>query len=194
MVQGKTVSVLVLLLSLLISIFSLIYAYCFLELNVNDWIALGSLLLLGWIFMLSSLGEILKVLRQPKLKIVRSYVDIKNEGTTGEFKDVYCVIENAGGEKATDCEIEVTVENHNSYCLGCGTFDLKPDKKKPIRFQQIIKSTGKTSDTSEKSPTLIIGHVYECEVTFYGKNFRKKTRHLKLDLSSWENVGIILDC
>jgi len=193
MVQGKTVSVIVLLTSLLISIFSLVYVYCFLELNINDWIALVSLLLLGWIFMLSGLGEILKVLRQSKLKIVRSYVEVKNEGTKGEFKDVYCVIENVGSEKATDCEIEVTVENHNSYCLRGSHFDLKPDKKEPIRFQQIVKSTGKTSDTSEKSPTLSIGHVYECEVTFYGKNFRKKTHHLKLDLSSWEKVGIILD-
>jgi len=147
-------------------------------LEVADWIPLISLLVFAGVFMISGLGEILKVLRQPKLKIVRSYVDVKSEGTTG----------------ATDCEIEVTVENHSSYCLRGGTFDLKPDKKKPIRFQQIIKSTGKTSDASEKSPILSIGHVYECEVTFYGKNFRKKTHHLKLDLSSWETVGIILDC
>jgi len=194
MVQGKTVSIIILLISLLISIFTLVYVHYFLELNINDWIALVSLLLLGWIFMLSGLGEILKVLRHPKLKIVDSDVKVEKKGTEGEYKDVFFIIQNVGGEEAVGCDVWVEVENHNSYRLSGVPFSLVIDKKRPIHFQRVIKGNIKTSPLSENSPILDIGKVYDCRVRFYG-NFRdKKIHQFKLDLSSWENIGIILDC
>ncbi len=194
MVQGRIVAIISLVAYFIISITTIIYAYYCLNLEVSVWIPLISLLVFAGVFMLSGLGEILKVLRHPKLKIVDYNVNVEKKDTEGEYKDIFFIIQNVGGEEAVGCEIWMTVENYDSYRLRGVPFPLVIDKKESIHFQRVIKNTRKTSLLSRKYPILDMGKVYDCKVRFYG-NFRDKKFHqFKLDLSSWENIGIILDC
>lgn len=202
MVQGKTIFVIVVeSVYLTISIIASIYAYYYLPLELNDWIALISLLVFVGIFVLNGLSEILKVLSRPKLKIVDGNVKVHNEGSEGEFKDFICIIRNVGGEEARDCKIKVKVKEvwQDFYCLPEVPFDIYPDDKRSKFLSQIIKREGKMfirgTRKTTKHPPLQMGQVYTLEIRFYGRNFKDKKVHtLRLDLSSWKSIGIKLDC
>jgi hypothetical protein len=145
--------------------------------------------------MLEGLGQILKTLKQPKLKVVQSYVKLENEGTEGEYKDIYLMLRNIGHDQASDFQIMAEVKGisksayYITHNLSLGTF---PDK--PILFQRIIKSTQKTQSLSDGSPILAIGKVYEYRIWFCGGNLDKRSQRLMLNLSSWEDIGVRLDC
>jgi hypothetical protein len=142
-------------------------------------------------------NAIARILKEPRLRIIGSRKEPHNEGSEGEFLDLYLTIKNTGGEQANDCDVyaEVKGVSKNPYCITHMPFSLKAGDSTEIHFQQIIKSEQKARSLSNKSPTLDKGRTYEYEITFFGANFKDEKKHrLKLDLSSWKNIGVILDC
>jgi hypothetical protein len=171
------------------------YAYYYLLLDAAGWIQLFILLVALGVFMLEGLGQILKTLKQPKLKIVQSYVKPENEGAEGEYKDIYLMVRNIGHDQAIDFQIMAEAKGiskspyYIAHNLSLGTF---PDKH--ILFQRIIKSTQETQSLSDGSPILAIGKVYEYKIWFCGGNLDKRSQRLMLNLSSWEGIAVRLDC
>lgn len=195
MVQGKHISILVVLSYLTAVVATILYLYHFTE--FADWVGLVSILLLVGIFMLDGLAHILKVLKQPKLKILNPHVKTQNKGTRHEFKDVYFDVWNDSGQEAIEIQIKVKVKElwQDFYLLPPRYVDLIPDGRKTFHLCQPIKSEEKVIIGGIRNLPLDRGQIYEVDIRLYGRNFRdRKTRRLKLDLSSWENIGIILDC
>lgn len=164
--------------------------------NFSDWLALVSLFLSGGIVLGYGLNAILKMLGQPRMKIVGSKIESHNVGTEGEFKDVYLLVKNVGGKEAIDCLIKAKIRgmSQESYYLIGTPFSLKAGDDRSVHFQQVIKNEQKVRPLSEKASIMDRGNVYEYEINFYGNFKDEKTHRLKLDLSSWENIRIILDC
>lgn len=171
------------------------FAYLFFYTSFSDWWPLISLLPAG-VLILSGLNALLKRLGRPKLKIVRSKIEPQNEGTEGEYKDLYLIVQNVGGEEAIDCLVKANVKSMSQepyYVVGV-PFSLNAGNEKNIRFQQVIKSEQKVQPISEKGPIMDRGNIYEYEIYFYGNFKDTKAHRLRLDLTSWENIGVILDC
>ena len=80
------------------------------------------------------------------------------------------------------------------YYLQEMPFSLKAGNDTEIHFQQIIKSEQKVRSLSKKAPAIDRGHIYEYEIRFYGNFKDDKAHKLTLDLSSWESIGVTLDC
>jgi hypothetical protein len=142
-------------------------------------------------------NAIARMLKEPRLRIVDSIRQLHKEGSEGEFMDISLVIKNTGGERADDCIVYAKVKcvSENPYNISGVPFSLNAGDQKKIRFLQIIKSEQQVRSLSGNSPTLDKGKLYEYEITFSGANFKDEKKHrLKLDLSSWENIGVILDC
>jgi len=201
MVQEKSVTLITLLAYFLVLACTIAYAYYNLALDAGNWIQLFILLIALGVFMLEGLGQILRALKQSKLKIIDSRTETRNKGTEGEFKDIYFVIENVGGQQAEDCKIKTKVKRawQDSCSLSSGILDIYPHDKKDIRLCQVVKSSREVeilcTCKDEKFPPLEIGETYEIEIEFYCRNFNdQKIHRLKLDLSSWNNIGIRLDC
>lgn len=195
MVQGKHISILVVLSYLTAIIATILYLYYYTE--FADWLGLVSALLLVGIFMLEGLGQVLTALKQPKLKILNPQVKTRNKNTRGEFKDVCFDVWNDSGQEAIETKIKIKVKElwQDFYLLPPRYNDLIPDGKMTFHLCQPIKSEEKVIIGDRKELPLDRGKIYELDMRFYGRNFRdRKTHRLKLDLSSWESIGIILDC
>lgn len=164
----------------------------------SDWLALFALVVSGVIATERIAQWLSKIGEEPRLKIIGSRRESHNEGSEGEYIDIYLLIKNVGGARADDCNIHAMVKGvtKNSFYLNHMPFSLDAnDEREGIHFQQIIKSGHNTSALTEKSPKLEMGRIYEYEITFSGANFKDTKKHkLKLDLSSWENIKVILDC
>jgi len=158
--------------------------------------ALSSLLVLGVSVLRYGLKALLKMLERPKLKIVRSKIESQYVGVAGEYKDLYLIVQNVGGQEAIDCLVKANVKSMSQepyYVVGV-PFSLNAGNEKNIRFQQVIKSEQKVQPISEKGPIMDRGNIYEYEIYFYGNFKDTKAHRLRLDLTSWENIGVILDC
>lgn len=196
MVQARTVWIIALVSYLVVFITILTYAQS-LKLLTGDWIQLFLLLVAVGVLMFNFVGQILKALKQPKLKILNPQVKIQSKGTQGEFKDVDFDVWNDAGQEAIEIQIKVKVKGlwQDFYLLPPRYNDIIPDGRRTFRLCQPIKSEEKVVIGNRKNLPLDRGKMYDIEIRFYGKNFRdRKTHRLKLDLSSWENIGIILDC
>jgi hypothetical protein len=187
MVQGKTVSLAVLLLYLSILIIIPFYAYYYW--NLVDWIPLLSLLVLGGILLFEGLNQILKIMNQPKLKIGNFKIVVCNEGKEGEYKNLYLIIKNVGGEES-DYSIKVLVEGGKQelHSLSQPDITIVPDQELNILLSTAVKTSGIVPIGSNE---LDFGKTYTLGIRFYGNNFKDtKIHRLKLDLSSWENINI----
>lgn len=143
------------------------------------------------------LSAIARMLKEPRLKIVGFSKVVHNEDSEGEFIDLYFTVKNTGGDRAEDCEIRAKVKSISKdfYYVTHMPFSLNAGIDTKIYFQQIIKNEQRTRSLSKNSPILEIGKIYEYEIRFSGVNFKDEKKHkLKLDLSSWENIEVILDC
>lgn len=195
MVQGRTVTIICLLAYCIISVSVLFYANSFWTLTVGEWIALITLMVFAGVFVLEGLNLILKQVDKPKIKIEGTRVEIHNEDTEGAFKDLYFDIWNEGGQQASDSKVKVKVKGVWVDLLWSFPMDLYPDDKKSVHLCQVIKSDEKVKIGGRSDTSLDRGKVYTLDMRFYGRNFKdRKSHRLKLDLSSWENIGIILDC
>lgn len=195
MVQGRTVTIICLLAYCIISVGVLFYANSFWTLTVGEWIALITLMVFAGVFVLEGLNLILKQVDKPKIKIEGARVEIHNEGTEGAFKDLYFDIWNEGGQQASDSKVKVKVKGVWVDLLASFPMDLYPDDKKSVHLCQVIKSDEKVKIGGRSDSSLDRGQAYTLDMRFYGRNFKdRKSHRLKLDLSSWENIGIILDC
>jgi hypothetical protein len=206
-IQGKIVSITVLLAYLLLTITTLIYAHCFLALNIANWIALISLLIFGGIFLLEGLGQILKILHEPRLKIkIKNHgIDVHNVGSEHEAKYLYFVVRNEGREEARGCRITVRVKGfwdnfevlNPNFPSKSERFDVDPADERLIHLCNVSKKHGTTTviniENFGKNSALTKG-IYQLELRVSGKNLiDKKVHQLTLDLSLWENIGIKLD-
>jgi hypothetical protein len=136
------------------------------------------------------------MLKEPRLRIVGSRREPHNEGSAGEFIDLYLTIKNTGGTRVDDCDMQAEVKgvSKNPYHVAFIPF-LNAGYEKEIRFLQIIRSEQKARPSSKSCPTLDRGRIYDYEITFFGANFKDEKKHrLKLDLTSWENIKVIFDC
>ncbi len=165
--------------------------------NFLGWLALLLAVFSGVIPVERLAVRFAKMLKEPRLRIVSSSRVLREEGSEGEYLDIYLLIKNTGGTKATDCDIQAVVKGvtHNSFFLNNNPFSLKANGEEKLHFQQIIKSEHRTRALTEERPKLEMGRIYEYEITFSGANLEDKKKHtLKLDLSSWENINVILAC
>ena len=186
-------------LAILVCLTSIIAFVVYLHLytSFSDWLALAALILSGVIVMERISSAIARILKEPHLRIVDSRREVRNEGSAGELMDLYLTIKNSGGTQAEDCNMQAEVKGvlTHPYRITPMPFSLNAGDRKEIHFQQIIKSEQKVRSLSNKSPTLNRGRIYEYEITFFGANFKDEKKHkLKLDLTSWDNLGVILDC
>ena len=148
--------------------------------------------------MLSGLGEILRVLHEPRLKIERVYVNLYNEGLENEIKNLCFIVKNNGKEEAQDCKIEFEMDDKN-FIWHIG--NIYPDDTKPFTISSVENKTDYVliytdiRDEGERSSIkLEKGKIYKLTIMFKGKNFGRKVFNLRLDFSSWENVGIKSNC
>ena len=163
----------------------------------SDWLALSALMFSGVIATERIAEWLANLLKEPRLKVVSSRKDLQYEGSAGEFLNIYLLIKNVGGARAEDCDIQAVVKGvtKNPYFVNLEYISLNPKITKEILFQQIVKSKHKTQVSTKGSPELELGRVYEFKLTFSGSNLEdNKNQTLKLDLSSWENIKVILDC
>lgn len=175
----------------------MVILYLFSYTNFSEWLALSSLILSGVIVVEKIADWLAKMMKEPRLRIVGSSRMLHGEGSEGEYLDIYLLIKNTGGEKADDCDIQAVVKGvtKESFFLNHVPFSLNAGNKKEIHFQQIIKNEHKTRALMDKSPNLGMGRIFEYEITFSGANLEDKKKHrLKLDLSSWENIKVVIDC
>lgn len=194
MTNGKLILVAILLYFTVVITF-IVYLLFYTE--FSDWLVLASLFLSGVIILGYGLNAILKMLGQPKLKIIGSKIESCKVDTEGEYKDVYFLVKNVGGQEAIDCLIRAKVKDTSEtpYYVVRTPFSLQAGNDRPIHFQQVIKSEQKIRPLSNKNPTLDRGRIYDYEITFFSANFKDEKKHrLKLDLTSWENIKVILDC
>ena len=132
---------------------------------------------------------------KPKLKIESSRVEIHNGGTEGKFKDLYFSVRNVGGEEARDCVFEIRVKGlWRDFCSMQHTKDIYPDKKETFHLCQIVKTDESMVIGGRRNLPLDRGKAYTLEIRFFGRNFKDREIHiLRLDFSSWEDIGIELD-
>jgi hypothetical protein len=204
MVQRKIVSFLFLLSYLVVSVAIILYLYCYTQ--FTDWVGLISLLLFGGLFVLEGLGQILKILRDPRLKIMGSGVKTDYVDTKDEFKDVYFVVVNEGKREAQGCRVKVKIKGISddfevlklNFPSDDGRFNIEPNERKPVSLCHVEKKGLRVSIPIVEHPysrVLEKGQNYQLQFLFFGKNIEDRQVHrLRLDLSSWENVGIRLDC
>jgi len=170
-------------------------AYLFPYMSFSYWLALSSLLVLGVSVLRYGLKALLKMLERPKLKIVRSKIESQHVGAAGEYKDLYLIVQNVGGQEAIDCQVKAKVRgSQEPYYVAGVPFSLEAHNEKSIRFQQVIKSEQKVQPNFGRGPIMDRGNIYEYEIYFYGNFKDTKAHRLRLDLTSWENIGVILDC
>lgn len=164
--------------------------------SFSDWLVLASLILSGVLILGYGLNALLKMLGEPKLKIVRSKIEPYHKGTEGEYKDLYLIVKNIGGKEAIDCQIKAKARgmSQEPYYVTGVPFSLNAGNEKSIRFQQVIKSEQKVQPNFGRGPIMERGKVYEYETNFYGNFKDTKAHRLKLDLTSWENIRVVLDC
>jgi len=213
MVQGRTLSIVVWLTYLPISIIIALYLYFYTK--FTDWIGLISLLVFGGVFVLNGLGQVLKALREPRLKIKNPRVDVENENTKHEIKNLIFDIKNNGKTAARVVKVRVKVKGiwddfqeivNPTFPTTSETFDVIPNDPKCIRLGQITKERPKVCEiytrnlrakgiSLKNNPILKEGKAYQLEICLFGDNFsNKKTYRLILDFSSWNKIGIKLDC
>jgi hypothetical protein len=192
----KNTIILVIIL-LYLAFVGMVVAYLLYYTDFSGWLTLLSVILTGVVIMERFADRLSKILKEPRLKVIDSRRKSHGEGSEGEYLDIYLIIKNTGGEWAEDCKVYAKVKHisENSYNISGVPFSLNAGDSKEIHFLRIIKSEHKTRDLTGGTPTLDRGKIYEYEITFSGANFEAKKKHrLKLDLSSWENIKVILDC
>jgi len=201
MVQDKTIVKFVSLAYLGLSLALVICCYLFLNWR-GELVMLIIALVGGFFVMLSGLGYVLKILSAPDFIIKNPRVDPYDVGTKDEFKDVLFKIRNKGKTKAIDCKFEIKVKDSGKEFVQL----RKPiDKKTSINSGDEI--TINLCNVRKISSNVIIntginqcllldrGKKYPLELKITGDNFQvKKISDFELDLSSWKNIGIILDC
>lgn len=165
----------------------------------TDWLSLSSLFLSTGLLTFNILNQISRMLRQPRLKIIDSRIEtcFSRPERSNEYKDVYFLIKNVGDEQARDCTIKANVKDvwKEFYNITGVPFSLDAGNDRKIHFQRIFKNDQRVLPLSENRPIFDRGKVYECEIRFYGRNFRdEKVYRMKLDVSSWENIGLSFDC
>jgi hypothetical protein len=173
-----------------------------------------AVLLLGSGIALLAWGFKPYLIKNVSLKIKNIRVESSNVGTKHEFKDLIFDIKNNGKIEAIDSRIEVeakdTWDNTREWVnpnlpvhIERGTFNIAPNDKKTIHFGYVDKKQPTTcliyvqsSDVQRlKEFTTLTKGIYSLEIRFIGKNFTdNKIHRLKLDLSSWKNIGMKLDC
>ena len=176
---------------------TVIMAYLVYYTQFTEWLALISLFLSVGLLIVNILNAIAKMLRQPRLKIIESRIETQRKDSEGEYKDVYFVVRNVGDDQASDCTIKAKVKDvwKDFYNIAGVPFSLNAGDDRGIHFQRIFKSDQRVLPLTENRPIFDRGKVYECEIKFYGRNFKdEKHHHIRLNLSSWENIGITFDC
>jgi len=183
---------------LLYFIFTIIVVVCLQYYTVfSGWLSLLSLFLSGVLVLERILNAVLRILGEPRLKLVDSVRKPYNEDSEGEYMELYLTIKNIGGGQAIDCNIHAKAKNISKkpYLISRIPFSLDAGVTAEILFHQIIKSEQTTRSLFKNSPKLKRGEVYEYEIGFSGANFKdEKVHRLKLDLTSWENIRVIIDC
>lgn len=148
------------------------------------------------------------------LKIKNPRVEIDNLGTKDEFKSLFFDIKNNGKIEAKECRITIVVKGilDNSReivnpnlptAIDRGVFNIMPNCPVSINLGQVTKERPTTCEIYAEDPdakrlgrfvTLTKG-TYKLEASLAGRNFsHKKVHRFRLDLTSWENIGISLDC
>ena len=176
---------------------SVVIFYLFSYTNFLDWLALSALVFSGVIATERIAQWLSKIGEEPSLKIIGSTTEFHSKGSEGEYMEIFLIVKNAGGGTADDCKVLAMVDGVSTdfYYVTNNSLSLVPDEKDSVRFQQIIKSEFTTRSLTEGSPRLSGGKIYTFKIRFLGSNFKDKKLHtLKLDLSSWENIKVILDC
>ena len=163
----------------------------------SDWLALSALVISGVIATERIAEGLSNLFKEPRLKVVGSRKDLQYEGSAGEFLDIYLLVKNIGGARAEDCDIQAMVKGvtKNLYFVNLEYISLNPKITKEIPFQRIVKTARKTQVSTKGSPELELGRIYEFKLTFSGANLEEiRNQTLKLDLSSWEKIKVLLDC
>jgi archaellum component FlaG (FlaF/FlaG flagellin family) len=134
------------------------------------------------------------------LKIINPRKEIHNQGTEHEFKSLLFDIKNNGKVEAKGCKamLRVSGQWNESETLSPDSFNILAKDKYPIHLCTVEKKYKTTTVILIKNtgtrPALTKG-IYDLDLCIVGENFANgKTHRLKLDLSSWENIGIKLDC
>jgi len=162
----------------------------------------GGVILHGYI--IPKIKERQRILKEPSFEIRDPRVEVYNVGSKDEFKDVFFDIKNNGKEEARGCRIKIRVKEiwdrfeilKPSFPDKTALFSVDPNDIKSIYLCKITKERPTTTvihiEDLGKHSALTKG-VYHLEIRFFGKNFvDRKSHELKLDLSSWENIGIQL--
>lgn len=148
------------------------------------------------------------------LKIKNLRVEIQNLDTKHEFKNLFFDVENNGKTEAKGCRIKIVVKgiwdntreivNPNlPAAIDRGVFNIMPNYPVSINLGQVTKEQPTTCEIYTEDPdakrlgrfvTLTKG-TYKLEISLVGRNFtHKKFHRFRLDLTSWKNIGIKLDC
>jgi len=189
MVQRKAVSIVFLLPYLAVIIVVPYYALQCWQLEIGDWIDLIALLVFGGVFVLSGLGEILKVLRDPHFEIKNPRVKAENVNSRHEIKNLVFEIKNNGKVEAEGCRVKVVVKgicdnpreivNPNlPITIDRGVFNVMPNCPVSITLGQVIKEQPTTCKIYAEDPDGKLGRfitltkgTYKLEVTLVGRNF-----------------------
>jgi len=205
MVQSRTVSIIFLITYSAFTIFIISYAYYVWQLEIGNWIQLFLLLVAIGVSMLEGLGQLIKALSEPRLKIENPRVEAHNINTKDEFKRILFDLKNNGKTEARGCKLKVKVKGlwdefvalNPSFPRTIETFDLSPEDRCTIYLCEINKKNPTTTviyilDLSKHSA--LTEGTHQLELRLFGKNFVDKKLHkLTLNLSSWEKIGIALE-
>lgn len=172
-----------------------------------------AIVLVGAAFTLLAWGLKPQFSKEVNLKIKNPRVTIQNVGSKHEFKNLIFDIKNNGKTEAIGCRIRIEVRgildnlqeivNPNLPAdIDRGAFNIIPNDQISINLGQVTTEQTTTcviyterldSNRLGNFVTLTKG-TYELYISLVGKNFKhKKVHRLRLDLTSWKNVGIKLD-
>ncbi|MCW3986167.1 MAG: hypothetical protein NWE91_07165 [Candidatus Bathyarchaeota archaeon] len=205
MVQDKTIVKMVSLAYFGFSIALAIYYYSFLNMRDERFGALILALFLGFFAMFGGIGYVLKMFSEPDFTIENSWVKLRNAGTKDEYKDLFLRIRNKGKTKAIDCKVKIKVkgrgEDDYQLILPHPVYErrtsINSGDRIIVQLCQVPKKSLNVAIRTILQQPLVLpkGEKYVLEVRMTGDNFpRKKLHNIELDLSSWGNVGIVLDC
>lgn len=164
--------------------------------SVIGWIGVTVSFTWGFDLLIWVYKENKELEKEPTLEIKNPRVKIDNIGAKDEFKDVLFEIINNGKTKAINCiaEIKVTDVWYETEVL-FSDIDIIPNRPETVCLCQVMRKSHAVAFTKKthKYPALDKGKKYQLEIQLYGDNLAEKNIHrLKLDLSSWENIGIKL--
>lgn len=162
-------------------------------------LVVGAIALLAWGFKPLFDKDVSLKIKSPRMEVHKPYV-------RDEVKSLFLDIRNNGKIEARGCQAKIKVVGKwdefetllPDFPSTVETFNVLAKDKRTICLCQVRKQLPTTTVIHIARigtyPALTKG-IYDLDLRIVGENFaNRKTHKLQLDISSWENIGIALDC